>query len=242
VAGRAGRGQTVPRARTRRRAEPPTGRPGRHGAYDDDVSRVLLIRHGETQWNAERRWQGWRDSPLTAAAEAQAATRAAGLAAAGFAPRALWSSDLGRARRTAEIVAAHLEVPVLADAGFREKCGGDWEGYTADEIDTHWPGMRERWRRGEIAAMPGGEDDATVLARFDDALRRVLDHVGDGVFGIVMHGGILRLVATRAGADVHTLIPNLGGFWFDVTGGALCAPRPLDTARDDATYERPGIE
>ena len=204
------------------------------------VQQVLIIRHGESEWNVERRWQGWLDAPLTAKGLEQAAVRGRVLARDGFKPRALYSSDLGRATRTAAIVAAHLEVPTLPDRGFRERHGGEWEGRTAGEIDAGWPGLRERWRRGELAAPPGGEHDADVLARFDAALLRALAHVGTGQLGIVTHHGILRCVATRAGVDVHTLIPNLGGFWFTVVDGTLHDPVAVDTLREDA--ERPAVE
>ncbi len=67
-----------------------------------------------------------------------------------------------------------------------------------------------------------------MLERFDAALERVLDHVGIGVAAIVTHHGLLRLVATRAGVDVHAVIPNLGGYWFDVVGGTLKNPEVLE--------------
>jgi broad specificity phosphatase PhoE len=189
---------------------------------------VLLLRHGESTWNVEHRWQGWLDPPLTPAGVAQAAARARALAHDSFAPRAIYSSDLQRAVRTAEIIAAHVESPVITDAGFRERFGGDWQGCTGAEIDERWPGMRAKWRRGEMSAPVGGEEDADVLARFDDALTGVLTHVGAGVGCIVTHHGILRLVTTRAGVDVRAVIPNLGGFWFDVVGGRLVNAEPLE--------------
>jgi broad specificity phosphatase PhoE len=191
------------------------------------MQRLLLLRHGESTWNVEHRWQGWLESPLTPAGEAQAAARARALAHDSFAPRAIYTSDLRRAARTAEIIAAHVEAPVIADAGFRERHGGEWQGHTLAEIDEGWPGMRDSWRRGELTAPPGGEEDADVLERFDTALARALASAGRGVVGIVTHHGMLRIVATRAGVDVHSLIPNLGGFWFDVAGGALTNPEPL---------------
>jgi broad specificity phosphatase PhoE len=180
-----------------------------------------MLRHGESTWNVEHRWQGWLDAPLTPAGEAQAAVRARTLAHDSFAPRVIYTSDLQRAARTAEIVAAHVEAPVIADPGFRERFGGEWQGHTGAEIDERWPGMRAAWRRGEITAPPGGEEDEEVLERFDAALARALAHAGTGILAIVTHHGMLRIVATRAGVDVHTLIPNLGGFWFDVVDGNL---------------------
>src|SRR5579862_1760237 len=136
------------------------------------VRDLLIIRHGQSEWNLERRWQGWKDAPLTELGVQQARERAASLADSGFRPVVVHSSDLGRARQTAEIVADALGVPLRLDDGFRERSGGDWEGHTAAEIDQLWPGMRDAWRRGEIHCPPGGETDDVVLERFDAALAR----------------------------------------------------------------------
>lgn len=199
-----------------------------------------MIRHGESTWNVEHRWQGWLDAPLTAFGEEQAAQRARELAHDGLLPRAVYSSDLVRARRTAEIVAAHVEAPVITEPGFRERHGGEWQGKTGREIDVTWPGLRAAWRRGELDAPPGGETDAQALARFDAALHRALAHVGDGLLMIVTHHGVLRVVATRAGADIHAVIPNLGGFWFDVDDGALAHAEPIGPLEPDG--DRPPVE
>ena len=204
------------------------------------MQQVLIIRHGETEWNAERRWQGWLDAPLTPRGIEQAAARGTRLARDGFKPRVLYSSDLGRAARTAEILAAHLEVPVVTDFGFRERNGGDWQGHTGDEIEQHWPGVLDSFRHGRIDRAPGGESDTEMLTRFDAALLRALAHVGTGQLGIVTHGGILHAVAVRAGVDVHSSTPNLGGYWFEVVDGGLCNAIAVDTIHDDD--ERPAIE
>jgi broad specificity phosphatase PhoE len=182
------------------------------------VPDLLIIRHGESEWNLERRWQGWLDSQLTRLGLEQARHRAAGLAC-------VHSSDLGRARRTAEIIADALATPVRFDDGFRERSGGDFEGCTAEEIDERWPGVRDAWRRGEISCPPGGEDDDTVFARFDAALARAVEAGVPSV--IVTHGGALRLVATRAGVPVEKLIPNLCGYWFRYDGDGLTHPEPI---------------
>ena len=187
---------------------------------------LLIIRHGESEWNVEKRWQGWLDAPLTARGLQQARDRADALLRAGFAPAVVHCSDLGRAHRTAEIIADALDVETRPHPGFRERGGGEWEGSTAEEIDERWPGLRDAWRRGELTAPPGGEEDAAVLTRFDDALARVLEPEAPAL--VVTHHGLLRLVATRAGVDVHTLIPNLGGYWFARKGDALVEPVPLD--------------
>jgi len=191
------------------------------------TTRLLVLRHGESTWNVERRWQGWLDAPLTPRGEEQARERARALEHNGFTPRVVFASDLERAARTAAIIAAHAEVPVITDPGFRERNGGEWQGYTIDEIEARWPGMRAQWLRGEIPAPPGGEENDAALERFDAALTRAIAHTGTGLVAIVTHHGMLRLVATRAGVDVHATIPNLGGFWFDVVENELKNPEAL---------------
>jgi glucosyl-3-phosphoglycerate phosphatase len=190
------------------------------------VHDLLIIRHGESEWNVEERWQGWLDAPLTARGRQQARDRADALLGAGFEPAVVHCSDLGRARTTAEIIAEVLGVRVRPDPGWRERGGGEWEGSTGDEIDERWPGLRDAWRRGELTAPPGGEEDPAVLTRFDEAIAGALEPGTPAL--VVTHHGVLRLVATRAGADVHTLIPNLGGYWFACANGALIEPLPLD--------------
>lgn len=197
---------------------------------------LLIIRHGESEWNVEKRWQGWLDAPLTARGLEQARDRADALLAIGFRPAVVLSSDLGRARHTAEIIAGALGALCVLHAGFRERSGGEWEGSTADEIDVRWPGLRDAWRRGEITSPPGGEEDSDVLARFDAAMA-TLDSAGPVL--VVTHHGTLRLVATRAGVDVRALIPNLGGYWFGVDNGRLHSPAPLD---DTTPAETPAVE
>ncbi len=199
---------------------------------------LLIIRHGESEWNVEKRWQGWLDAPLTARGLQQAQDRASSLVRSGFAPAVVHCSDLGRARRTAEIIAEALGVPVRPDPGLRERSGGDWEGFTGDEIDERWPGQRMAWRRGEITTMPNGEDDETVLARFDAAIANAL--AGGTPALVVTHHGVLRLAASRAGADISTLIPNLGGYWFEVAGDELVSPKPLDDLTTPT--EEPSVE
>ena len=199
---------------------------------------LLIIRHGESEWNLEGRWQGWHDAPLTELGIAQAHERAAALGASGFAPNIVHSSDLGRARQTAEIMGAALGAPVKDDPGFRERSGGDWEAHTVAEIDEKWPGMRAAWRRGELATPPGGEHDTDVIARFDVALASAVA-AGTPTM-IVTHGGALRLVATQAGVSITALTPNLGGYWFTVDGGTLGNAEPvapLASATDLPTTE-----
>ena len=202
--------------------------------------RVLVMRHGESAWNVEGRWQGWQDIALTPLGEAQARSRAATLAGERLAGASVVTSDLVRAARTAEIVAGALGLaPPAPDAGFRERHGGEWEGRTAAEIDERWPGMRARWRRGELASPPGGELDEHVLERVDEALGRAIAATPSaGVTVVVTHHGVLRLLSTRAGVPVHAIIPNLGGRWFDWDGAGL---RARDELPPLATLDADGL-
>jgi len=202
------------------------------------VQDLLIIRHGESEWNVERRWQGWLDAPLTSLGEKQALQRAEAIARSGFFPATIHCSDLGRALQTAEIIAALLGATTRPHTALRERNAGEWAGHTADEIDERWPGLRMAWRRGELAAIPGGEDDDDVIARVVPALAEILD--GPTPAMIVTHHGVLRLVATRAGAAIDTLIPNLGGYWFEADNGALSRPEPIEplaSAHDLPTSE-----
>jgi len=189
---------------------------------------MLIIRHGESEWNREGRWQGWEDISLTTVGEAQARARGAELRAAGHGFRAVHSSDLSRARRTAELIATALELEhPTVQSDLRERFGGEWQGHNREEIDAGWPGQRAAWRRGELTAPPGGESDADVLTRCHRALGAIDATTEPGAVLVVTHGGVLRLLATQAGVPPDELIPNLGGRWFDLHDGALHARDPL---------------
>jgi probable phosphoglycerate mutase len=141
------------------------------------VTELLLVRHGETDWNAEGRLQGHTDRPLTEHGRRQAAELAERLAAEHV--DAIYASDLSRAKETAEIVGARLGLPVSVDAGLREKHWGNWEGLTGDERAT---------------VEHEGESVADHRERVMAAVRRIVDrHPGERVV-VVTHGGSLRRV------------------------------------------------
>src|SRR5579871_2475081 len=108
------------------------------------MTTLLLARHGETDWNSERRWQGHADRPLNDTGRAQAAELAESLD--GTAIAAIYSSDLARARETAEIVAARLGLTVVLDPGLREVDVGDWSGVRHDEVAARFPEGFARWQ------------------------------------------------------------------------------------------------
>ena len=183
------------------------------------MASLLLVRHGESTWNADRRWQGWADPPLSPLGEEQAREAVPRLRGSGFV--AVFSSDLLRARQTAAILADGLGLraaDVAVEADLRERNVGEWSGLVTEEIEARWPGWIEGWRRSEIASPPGGEANDVFTARVLQGLRRVADAVGDAGPGLVVaHGGVVRALERAAGVEALTL-PNLGGRWFECPG------------------------
>jgi broad specificity phosphatase PhoE len=174
------------------------------------TTRLLLVRHGESTWNAESIWQGQADPPLSVLGEQQALDAAAHLAGID----AVWASDLERARRTAEIVAARLGLRVRVERRLRERDAGEWQGRTREGIEEGWPGYLASGRRP-----PGFERDDALLARVLEALAAIRG-AGEGQSVLVVtHGGIVRTLERRLGADDGGLLPNLGGRWIEAGPG-----------------------
>ena len=162
-----------------------------------DVTRLLVIRHGETVWNVEGRVQGYMDSPLTPAGEAQAA--ALGRRFAGEPPHAVYSSDLGRTRQTVAPLVEATGLDLRLDEGLRERCYGVFEGMTYAEVAERHPQEYERFRnRDPDFAPPGGESARQfrerILAAFDAIATR---HRGEDV-AVVTHGGVLTVLFREA--------------------------------------------
>ena len=154
----------------------------------------MLWRHGQTVWNAERRFQGQSDIPLDEVGQAQA-ERAARLLAA-LRPDLIVSSDLSRAVQTAAPLSRLTDLAVTLDKDLRERSGGCWEGLTDTEIRTRYPVEHARW------TPPDGELSALVAERVAGALLRVADAVADpamptGLAVVVSHGAALRLGMSR---------------------------------------------
>jgi broad specificity phosphatase PhoE len=191
---------------------------------------MLIVRHGESEWNREGRWQGWEDIPLTPAGEAQARARGAELHDAGHRFAAVYTSDLVRAARTADLLAEALGLPAaIADPDLRERFGGEWQGRNREEMRREWPEELAAWGRGELLAPPGGETDAVVLGRVRSALGRIHTATPPGSVLVVTHHGVVRQLTTMTHPPGHTReqIPNLGGRWFDWDGTELRAGAPL---------------
>jgi probable phosphoglycerate mutase len=163
------------------------------------VTTILLARHGETDWNSERRWQGHADQPLNEVGRAQALELADTLA--GRAIDVVYSSDLVRAHETALIVADRLGLPVEVDAELREVDVGDWSGRVHTELEDLDPEGYRRWQEGG-KGWSGGESYEEMGERVVAAvLRLAARHPGQTVL-VVTHGGSIRACrATAAGLD-----------------------------------------
>jgi probable phosphoglycerate mutase len=187
------------------------------------VTRLLLLRHGQSTWNAEGRWQGWADAPLSPLGEEQAADAAAHLAGLGLAK--VFSSTLSRAQRTATIIAVALGLgEVEVDPDLRERNVGPFTGRTMDDIHSTWPDCFDP-ETGRLLRVPDGEDDEALWARALPALRRIGAGGADPVL-VVSHGGVIRSTERHLGAEPPPSTPNLGGRWFVVEGDRLTAAEP----------------
>ena len=191
------------------------------------AARVLLIRHGQSTWNADGRWQGWADPSLSPEGRTQAEAAAVALGAAGEQFAGVFSSDLARARETAEVLAEAMALdPVRVDAALRERDVGVWSGLTTVEIEEGWPGWLDAWRRGELPSPPDGENDEHFVARSLNAVRKHAAHA-TGDLLLVVHGGLIRAVERALEAE-PSRPGNLCGRWFGWDGlillpGKTCA-------------------
>ncbi|CAM5785581.1 histidine phosphatase family protein [Rhizobacter fulvus] len=170
---------------------------------DQQPTRVLAIRHGETAWNVDGRIQGQLDVPLNETGRWQVHRLALAVAEEDIA--AVYSSDLLRALETAQAVARGSGDPVVTDTGLRERGFGTFEGMSYAEINERWPDMGERWRRRDPTfGAPGGETLNDFYARSIAAASRLAAlHPGQTI-ALVSHGGVMDCLyraATRVALD-----------------------------------------
>ena len=184
------------------------------------ATRICIIRHGETDWNVERRIQGHVDIPLNANGQAQAAAAAGGLA--GHAFTAAYSSDLERAWRTAETATRALDLEVRAERGLRERHYGILQGLTAAEILERWPRVHARYvaRDLDYDFETGEAWRALPTASWPPSNNWRSRHPGGSLL-LVSHGGALDICYRRAtGRDLSAprdfAIPNAALNWFEV--------------------------
>jgi len=188
-----------------------------------ETTRICLVRHGETTWNAEKRIQGQIDIGLNTAGLVQAQAAADWLA--GLPVTALFSSDLLRARQTAERIGVRLQLPPKFRPEFRERRYGFFEGLTYDESRARYPvDYRSFETRDPEFVIPfGGESLLQLHERVSAGLQQLAaDHRGQTIV-VVTHGGVLDIVnrLVRGGSlssPRDFLIPNAGINWVSVCG------------------------
>lgn len=170
------------------------------------MPRILLVRHGQSVWNAEGKWQGQADIPLSELGRKQAAAATKKLGTFD----AIASSTLVRAMETAEIISDRIGIgPVVPVPDLVERNAGEWSGLTRADIDREWPGYLDAHRRP-----PGYESDDDMYPRVLAGLRKVAGLVDSdkGNALVVAHGGLIYLLETRANRNAGR-IANLGALW-----------------------------
>lgn len=174
---------------------------------------VYLIRHGETDWNVEGRWQGHTDVPLNKKGLTQARMLAKRLQNEGVAFHAIYSSDLVRAYQTAWEVGAAVQVPVELLPALREIDLGNWSGLTREEVKERYPIEFALLSTGEDIPRGGGETLAAVRKRVVDVVDAMVKHHPDRTLAFVTHGGPVRIF-THYVCDQHdtsaTPCPHIG--------------------------------
>lgn len=184
---------------------------------DETWTTFYFVRHGETVWNSQGRWQGWQDSPLTELGQQQAATAAETLRECGATQ--LFTSDAGRARQTAQAIGTVLDLSPQPESSLRERFYGEYEGMTSNEIDEKFPGtryvegrdLRDTWRP------IGGETLVEVGGRVLTFLRTAATELPGETIVAVTHAGVLRVLDSISSGDTLDTIwdrvpPNCGIF------------------------------
>jgi probable phosphoglycerate mutase len=156
----------------------------------DTATQLLVIRHGQTDWNAQARIQGHTDIPLNAEGRTQAARLAEALR--GQVLAAVYSSDLRRASETAQAVAGATGAALSAHPGLRERALGRFEGLAFGDIEQRWPDDAARWRRRDLGFAPvGGESLQDFHTRCVATTLQLAARHPDQVIALVAHGGVL---------------------------------------------------
>jgi len=193
-------------------------------------TRLLLVRHGQSEWNAVGKMQGHADSPLTAQGRRQARNAASRLGMFDL----IVSSDLQRAAETATIIADELGMRRLpAHPGLREINVGPWQGLTRKEIDKRYPRFVENDMRP-----PGYEADHDVFTRVNQSLIDIAtEHVG--AMGLVVtHSGIIRVMRHLLGHSDQRNHRNLEGCWFIISGtGEVSVAESVNILRNSTTSD-----
>jgi glucosyl-3-phosphoglycerate phosphatase len=184
----------------------------------DRVRRVILLRHGRTAWNAQRRFQGQADQPLDGVGRAQAYEVAAMIAA--LQPDALVTSDAARATQTAELIGAAVGLEPVIEPRLRERSLGHWEGLTRDEVAERYPDEFADWIAGRDVSRRGGETREQVAARALAAFNE-LDHAHTAV--LVTHSATAMALCSallKMTQRTHVLGPLANCHWSELVTAA----------------------
>lgn len=206
--------------------------PTQSGPYGS--TRLCLIRHGETEWNAERRIQGQIDIALNATGQRQAEAAGRWLRGAGI--TALYASDLTRARTTAEAIGRALGLTPVLLPEMRERCYGVFEGLTYAEAQARYPeGYGAFEGRNAEYAFETGESLQAIYERVTGKLREIAAAHPGGVVAVVVHGGVLDVInrfvrGNPLEAPRDFLIPNAGLNWISTADGVWHIESWGDTA------------
>ena len=165
------------------------------------MTRMLLVRHGQSEWNALGRWQGQADTALSPLGRRQARLAAEAIGAVDV----IVASNLERASHTAAIISETIGVgPVIIEPRLAERDAGEWSGLTRTEIDEAWPGYLSAHRRP-----PGFEPDESLVTRTRAGLDAIHQAYGGAEVLVVTHGGVVYALESQAGLGFERL-PNLG--------------------------------
>lgn len=160
------------------------------------MTEILLVRHGQTDWNLERRIQGHTDIPLNAEGIAQSLALAERMQAERY--DAVFSSDLTRAAQTAQIISERLSVPLIFDPRLREVNHGQWEGMLIDEVRRTFGSAYQAFRDDKPGARaPGGESLREAIERIKAAVDDAARQHSAGRIVIVSHGLAIALLRCR---------------------------------------------
>jgi probable phosphoglycerate mutase len=203
-----------------------------------DARILFLARHGETDWNAEGRWQGQTDVPLNPNGRAQARALAERIRREGIA--AIASSDLARARATAGIVADALGIDAVhTDPDLREQRYGRFEGLTRKESEARFPEEWARYVADWHTTPPDGEPYPSLVARVHAAVQRIAERLAPPAL-VIMHGGAIRALLgdhvrsipspASTGWTLHG-IPNGGIFRLSLSSGRIVQARRVEESQ-----------
>ena len=180
------------------------------------MTTLIVVRHGQTAWNATGRFQGQADPPLDPYGWTQA--RAASVALAAYRPTRLVSSDLRRARQTAQVIGLRTGLTVELDRRLREVALGTWEGLDRRAVSRYFPDEYTAWAAGQDIRRGGGESEAMAGTRVADALRDAIDRAGpDDTILVVSHGLALQAGLRLVAPD--RVVHLLNGRWTTVDAG-----------------------